>query len=117
MRAAFRLCLIVLTAGTGSQAMADMTRLVACGHDTCLLVTGSRRFRDDPVAINGHRVAVQGGRNWHLRLPMAAVRAWSPPYARSLSIATGEGAGREVSLPIGLLGHTSDLAALEVRAR
>ena len=102
--------------------MADTTRLVTCGHDTCLLVTGSRQFRDDPVAINGHRVAVQGGRNWRLYLPMATVRAWSTPYARSLFIAEGtivtsEGAGREVSLPIGLLGHTSDLAALEVRAR
>ncbi|KAG5734274.1 hypothetical protein E4T56_gene14253, partial [Termitomyces sp. T112] len=49
---------------------------------------------------------------------MATVRAWSTPYARSLFIAEGtivtsEGAGRAVSLPIGLLGHTSDLAALE----
>ncbi|NOW47438.1 hypothetical protein FHW96_003618 [Novosphingobium sp. SG751A] len=117
---ALRLGAIVLAAGFGSGAMAapvPTTRLVTCGDQACLMVRGHRGQREDTVAINGHRVAVEGGRDWRLRLPMTTLRAWSAPYARSLAIATGESAEREVSLPIGLLGHTTDLAALEVRIR
>lgn len=119
MDIAFRLGVMVLAAGFGSGAMAapaTTTHLVTCGDQTCLMVNGYRQQREDVVAINGHRVAVEGGRNWRLRLPMATLRAWSAPYARSLVLNTGEGPEREVSLPIGLLGHT-DLAALEVRVR
>lgn len=113
---ALRLGVLVLAAGFGSGAMAATTRLVACGDQACLLIHGQRQRRDEPVAINGHMVTVEGGHSWHLRLPMATLRAWSAPYARSLAIATGQSAS-EVSLPIGLLGHTTDLAALEVRVR
>lgn len=119
MDLALRLGVMVLAAGFGSGAMAapaTTTHLVTCGDQTCLMVNGYRQQREDVVAINGHRVAVEGGRNWRLRLPMATLRAWSAPYARSLVLNTGEGPEREVSLPIGLLGHT-DLAALEVRVR
>jgi len=108
---------MVLTASAATAAPAAGTRLVSCGAQACLLVTGERSLRDAPVSLNGHRVAVEGGRAWHLLLPMATLRAWSEPYARSLAITTGEGEAREVSLPIGLLGHTTDLAALEVRVR
>jgi hypothetical protein len=116
MDIALRLAVMVLAVGFGSGAMAATTRLVACGDQPCLLIHGQRQQRDEPVVINGRTVAVEGGRSWHLRLPMATLRAWSAPYARSLAIATGQNQS-EASLPIGLLGHTTDLAALEVRAR
>jgi len=107
----------LLIAAAATAAPAASTRLVACGAQACLLVTGERSVPDAPVSLNGHPVAVEGGRAWRLHLPLATLRAWSQPYARNLSVATGQGEEREVSLPIGLLGHTTDLAALEVRAR
>lgn len=109
---------MLLAAGFGPGALAApvaATHLVACGDQTCLMVRGERQDREDVVAINGHRVAVEGGRNWRLRLPMVTLRAWSAPYARSITLTTGD-EEREISLPIGLLGHV-DLAALEVRVR
>lgn len=109
---------MMLAAGCGSGASAApvaASHLVACGLQTCLMVRGERHDREDVIAINGHRVAVEGGRNWRLRLPMATLRAWSTPYDRSIRLTTGH-EEREISLPIGLLGHV-DLAALEVRVR
>lgn len=71
-----------------------------------------------PVAINGHPVAVEGKRSWRARLPLSLVRAWSDPFARSITISVGQTAqSAEASLPIGLLGHRTDLASLVVRAR
>lgn len=123
MRTASRLALLLLAAagtfGMAGGAMARpvaTTRLVACGGQACLLIKGERPAPDAAVAINGHGVAVQGGRSWQLRLPLATLRAWSEPFAREVMIAT---AGKEqaASLPIGLLGHTTDLAALDIRLR
>lgn len=93
------------------------TRLVSCGAEDCLLVTGRRADKGSPVSINGHVVAVEGGRSWRARLPLATVRAWSTPYARSVTVTTGPtDSMAEASLPIGLLGHVTNLAALVVRA-
>lgn len=120
MRKAFHSGLMLLAMGLVQPASASplaATRLVACGAQTCLLIRGERQSADAPVTINGHRIAVEGGRTWRLRLPLDTLRAWSAPFAREVSVATDGGEGREVSLPIGLLGHTTDLAALEVRAR
>lgn len=120
MRIASRLALPLLAAagtiGMAGGAMATTTRLVTCGGQACLMIKGERPAPDAAVAINGHGVAVQGGRSWQLRLPLATLRAWSEPYAREVMIAT---AGKEqaASLPIGLLGHTTDLAALDIRLR
>ena len=49
----------VLGASLASPAMADAapsTRLVSCGAEDCLLVTGHRDSRTAVVRINGHRV-------------------------------------------------------------
>jgi hypothetical protein len=98
---------------------APVTRLVDCGAATCLLVAGHRHDPAATVSINGHRVAVTGSRRWQALLPVATVRDWSEPYARSISVAVaGSSTGpADASLPIGLLGHVTDLAFLEVRAR
>lgn len=92
------------------------TRLVSCHAESCVEVTG---HRDDPastVSINGHPVAVAGRHTWRVRLPVETVRQWSPPFSRSIEVAV-LGIQTSVPLPIGLLGHTTDLAALVIHAR
>lgn len=103
---------------------APSTRLVDCGEESCLLVTGHRDRVSDEVRINGHRVDVQGQRSWRVRLPLATVREWSTPFARRLEVSTHADHGRadvalagtaqHARLPIGLLGHVPDLASLVI---
>lgn len=119
---------IALAGATLSAAMAPSafaagpaTRLVSCGQDACLQISGHRASRSSEVSINGHRVAVEGGRSWRLRLPLKTVREWSVPLARSVDVVlhdprTGAGSTIAADLPIGLLGHATDLAVLEVRS-
>ncbi|HEX7857164.1 MAG TPA: hypothetical protein VF503_26070 [Sphingobium sp.] len=109
-------------ATTAMAAPAPNTRLVSCGPETCLVVTGHRASVTSRVSINDNVVAVEGGRSWRVRLPLATVRAWSAPFARSIAVAVAQPDGlveasTEAELPIGLLGHRTDLAALVVRAR
>lgn len=64
------------------------TRLVHCGTQSCLLVTGHRDNPASTVLINGHVVSVEGSRRWHMRIPVETLRAWSPPLARKIAITT-----------------------------
>lgn len=95
------------------------TRLVSCGTDSCLLVTGHRDSADAEVRINGHRVDVKGERNWRVRLPVSTVRDWSAPFARKIEVSSYNPAAPDdgsqfAKLPIGLLGHVPDLASLVI---
>lgn len=94
------------------------TRLVSCGAQDCLLVTGRRPDAATPVRINGHAVDVTGGRRWRLRLPLDTVRRWSARRARAISIAydgaDADADAGDAELPIGLLGHPIDLASLTI---
>ncbi len=110
---------MVLACGVSAPAMAEAksdTRLVGCGSESCLLVTGRRHDAHSPVSINGHAVPVEGARRWRVVLPVATVREWSAPFARSITVAV-DNATKQASLPIGLLGHADDLAMLVVRVR
>lgn len=103
-------------------ANAPSTKIVACDGGSCLVVSGTREGRSEAVSINGHAVAVQGGRKWKVRLPVATIRDWSPRFARSIEVTTrdassGRLATSEARLPIGLLGGTTDLALLEIRVK
>lgn len=92
------------------------TRLVQCGAQSCLLVTG---HRDDPaavVSINGHAVEAQGARRWRVRIPVSTVRAWSASHAQSVSVAVADVA-QEAQLPTGMLAPKRDLAMLVVRVK
>lgn len=113
---------ILALSGFASPAMGSQdasTRLVRCGAESCLLVTG---HRDDPsaiVSINGQVVNVEGRRGWKVSVPVATVREWSAPYAREIEVslrdpATQQETAASVDLPIGLLGGVTELAALEV---
>ncbi|WP_419827209.1 hypothetical protein [Sphingomonas sp.] len=98
------------------------TRLVSCGADDCLLVRGRRASPRAAVRINGHPVAASGEGAWQVTLPLATVRDWSTPFARTLQIAIEEPTGARVEdeavrLPVGLLAHRIELASLTVRAR
>ena len=108
-----------LSAGLATPALAasqPSTRLVSCGAESCLLVSGHRADAADPVRINGHQVTVEGQNRWRVRVPVDAVRAWSAPYARTITVSVSESAA-EADLPIGLLGHVTDLAFLTIRVK
>lgn len=93
-------------------------RLVECGGENCLLVTGHREDPAAPVSINGRTVEVEGRRRWRARLPVETVRLWSATHARTIEVSLGDGeTSMSVALPIGLLGNVTDLATLEVRVR
>lgn len=112
----------VVAASVFTPALAETrpsTRLVSCGTDSCLLVTGHRESADAEVRINGHRVDVKGERSWRVRLPVSTVRDWSAPFARKIEVSSYNPAapsdgGQYAKLPIGLLGHVPDLAALVI---
>jgi len=112
---------LVAGADAAAAAPAPKTRLVSCGSESCLLVTGRRKSADSLVAINDRPVAVGGRRAWHVRVPLAAVRELASPYARNIEVTVTQADGHEewsedASLPIGLLGH-KNLATLIVSAR
>jgi hypothetical protein len=93
------------------------TRVVACQAGSCLLVTGSRANAASVVRINGHAVSAEGGRKWRARVPVDTVREWSAPLARTITVSVVDAETRtdaKADLPIGLLGHSENLAFLFV---
>lgn len=116
----------VLMAGTFAEpAMAGSppgTKLVRCGEQSCLVVSGHRDNPAAAVIINGHEVAAKGRHGWQVRLPVETVREWSLPHARTIEVALRDpGTLRQTSveahLPVGLLGHVTNLASLVVSIR
>jgi len=98
------------------------TRVVACGAGDCLLVRGQRASPLADISINGRPVVAEGKRSWRVRLPIATVRDWSAPFARTLHVVVTDPTGgaersEAVRLPIGLLGQAVELASLVVHAR
>lgn len=111
--------LAALIASPAIAAGAPDTRLVSCGVESCLLVTGHRDSRAAVVRINGHAVEVQGERSWRVRLPVSTLRNWAAPFARHIEVslddpAVQNDAVQHAQLPIGLLGHAPDLASLVI---
>lgn len=109
---------LMLTAGLATPAAAasaPKTWLAKCGAQSCLVIAGKRDNPDSAVSINGREVKVDGGRRWRVRVPVATLRTWSAPYARTITVAVA-GASSEAKLPIGMMGH-ADLAMLVVRVK
>jgi hypothetical protein len=112
-------------ASLASPAMAasgPSTRLVTCQSGSCLLVSGHRDDAASVVRINGHAVPVEGKHNWRVRLPLETVREWSAPFARTVDVALldpkiSRETATQADLPIGLLGHATNLASLVVSVR
>ena len=112
--------LLAATLVPAAASAAPQAKLVSCDPVDCLQVSGTRASRDAAVLINGHAVAVEGGRRWRVRLPVETVRGWSSPRARTIRVTLAtptqdRAIEHETELPIGLLGGRIDLAALVVR--
>ena len=98
------------------------TRVVDCAAGSCLIVRGRRDSPAAQVTINGRPVVAQGARLWRVSVPVETLRQWSAPHARSITVAvtdtcTGAATTAQTRLPIGLLGHSQDLAMLVVRVK
>ncbi len=106
----------IISSAQAQPGHAPKLRVVECGAESCLRITGHRDDSAAPVLINGHEIAVTGRHRWTARVPVAKVRNWSAPYARSiqLSVANEE---HSTQLPIGLLGTRGDLAMLVVSVK
>jgi hypothetical protein len=115
----------LIIAGFASPALAapeTSTKVVRCGDQSCLLVTGYRADPASIVSINGRAVTVEGEHGWRVRVPVATVRQWSAPFARTIAVALHDKDARRetvdtVDLPVGLLGQVANLASLEVRVQ
>lgn len=97
-------------------AEALSTRLVSCGEESCLLVSGTRTDANAQVAINGRAVAVEGARKWRVRVPVNTLRQWSAPSARTIMVSI-DGVPDEADLPIGMLMGIEHLAMLTITAK
>ncbi|PZQ63103.1 MAG: hypothetical protein DI544_02740 [Sphingomonas taxi] len=124
MRSIERVAAVLLAAAFvhAAASAAPRAKLVSDHPVDCLQVSGTRPSTAAAVLINGHPVAVDGGRHWRVRLPVETVRGWSRPGARTIRVTLATPAGGraveyETDLPVGLLGGRIDLAALVVRLR
>lgn len=119
---AFTCALVVGNLASPASAAPELNaRLVRCGAESCLRVSGHRESPASLVRINGRIVPAEGGRRWQIDLPIETVRDWSPPYARTIEVSlqdpeTQRRATSIVDLPIGLLGGVTSLASLAVSA-
>jgi hypothetical protein len=119
LRFALTGAIAIASFATPAMGAEPSTKLVSCGSESCLLITGER---DDPaaiVSINGQPVSVEGKHSWRVRVPVAMVREWSAPHARTIEVALHEPETQRhtvaiADLPIGLLGNVTNLASLEV---
>ncbi|GAA0650701.1 hypothetical protein GCM10009424_29560 [Sphingomonas ursincola] len=116
-----RLTMIAAAAMAASPALAQgeaapRTRVVECGVESCLIVSGRRADMSAPVSINGHDVTTTGRHHWQARIPVKTVRHWSEPYARSIEVSVGN-ERHSTRLPVGLLGTRGDLAMLVVSVK
>lgn len=102
-----------------SAAPAPEARLVRCGVHDCLRVSGQREDARVLVIVNSHETSPRGARKWRVDLPLDTVRRLAPLHARTVEVTlrdpdTGDETSASVRLPIGLLGGTTRLTALEV---
>lgn len=109
-------CIAAVAAGAAPAMAAPTARVVRCAASSCVEFSGDRPSKSTAVALNQHAVDVAGGRKWRVRVPVATVRDWSVPRARSVAVSVDD-ATYQVPLPVGLLGQPQDLAMLVVRAK
>lgn len=111
------LCALASTvlANPALAASKPVTRLVKCGAESCLKISGQRADKTSSVFINGHEVPAKGAHRWNVRLPVNEVRSLSSPYARTIAVSVA-GVTQDARLPIGMMGH-ADLAMLVVRVK
>ena len=96
-------------------------RLITCGAESCLHLSGHRNSPSITVQVNGRDLPVEGDRTWQVIVPLSTARTW--PLGHDYSVAltlvdvqTGTERAVTVALPPGSLGARLELASLVVRA-
>ena len=112
---------VTAVAAAPASARPVSVHVVSCDAGSCLLVRGHRTASQAVIRINERDVEAKGLHSWQVRLPVATVRDWSAPFARSLRVAVVNPSGaiersEAVRLPVGLLGQNLELASLVVHA-
>ena len=112
---------LAVTAAPALSASVARSRLVHCGRDTCLRISGHRSNPALPIRIDGDALAVDGGRHWRVTVPLSTVRIWAKSSGPVLTLTSTDARGgtesREtVMLPPGAFGQRVELASLVVRA-
>ncbi len=102
-------------------AEAAQARLVRCGAETCLRLSGHRFDSAHLVRVAGRLLAVEGGRAWHATVPLATARDWPGAAGGTLRLmlvdpATGSETADLAVVPPGALGRRVELASLLVSA-
>ncbi|WP_298690372.1 hypothetical protein [uncultured Sphingomonas sp.] len=106
---------------TGSGAAAAQARLVHCGSDTCLRVSGRRANAAVAVRIAGQNFVVEGIHAWRVTVPLRVARDWRRATDGTLPVSLSDAAtGIETVDPAvpppGALERRVELATLIVRA-
>lgn len=102
-------------------AAAPQARLVRCGAETCLRISGHRPDPTVAIRIAGQDLAVEGARAWRVTVPLATARNWANRSGDTVVITQanrhdGAETSAAVALPPGALGRRLELASLMVRA-
>ena len=109
---------LAVSLGSAAEPSAKMVR---CGAESCVRISGQRTNPAAAVRINGRAVHAEGRRRWKVDLPVDTVRDWSRPHARTIEVGLHDPDRQDailtsIALPVGLLGGTTDLASLVIRA-
>ncbi len=101
---------------------APQGRLVHCGQDTCLRLSGRRQRPEVVIEVGGQDLAVTGRRDWVVTIPLWRARQWVQSFGDPLTLTDFDPQSNavrttKVLLPPGALGRHVELASLVVRAR
>jgi hypothetical protein len=112
---------LAMTATPASVTAAPRARLVHCGDETCLRLSGHRSHSAVIVRIAGHDLAVEGDHAWRTTVPLGTARNWADRSGDTMMLTLADTqAGTErvdlVALPPGALGKRVELATLVVHA-
>lgn len=105
----------------GLAAAEPSARLVHCGSDTCLRLSGNRADPAATVRIAGRVIPVEGAKAWRATLPLTAARDIVDRSGQTMTITltdprTGIEQSEAAMLPPGALGKPVELASLTVYA-
>ena len=108
-----------IAAGSATPALATQARLVHCGTDTCLRLSGRRAHPEVAVQVAERDLQVEGGRRWRADVPLAAARLWQGVARDRLTVTladarTGSRRSETVLLPPGAFAGRIELAELVI---
>lgn len=97
-------------------------RLVRCGGETCLKLSGRHASPVVAVRIRGEVVPMAPDRAWALTVPLARARPWVSDAEQGLTVELTDAENRQTEatatqLPPGAFGRRRELAMLVVTAR